>query len=78
MRDCFAKASAEGYALACEALGAADLRSLAASIQAPTLVLCGKDELPPLWTGALAAPEYQGCRAGLVIACQTRFDPGAA
>jgi len=46
VRECFVKASGEGYALACEALGAADLRPLAASIQAPTLVLCGRDELP--------------------------------
>jgi pimeloyl-ACP methyl ester carboxylesterase len=47
VRDRFAKASGEGYALACEALGAADLRSLAASIRAPTLIFCGSDELPP-------------------------------
>ena len=47
VRDRFAKASSEGYALACEALAAADVRPLAANIQAPTLVLCGKDELPP-------------------------------
>jgi 3-oxoadipate enol-lactonase len=46
VRDRFAKASGEGYALACEALGAADLRPLAASIKAPTLILCGRDELP--------------------------------
>lgn len=47
VRDRFAKTSGEGYALACEALGAADLRPLAASIKAPTLVICGSDELPP-------------------------------
>ena len=47
VRAAFAKASGEGYALACEALGAADLRSLAASIRAPTLIFCGSDELPP-------------------------------
>src|SRR5439155_15378763 len=47
VRDRFTKASGEGYALACEALGAADLRPLATSIKAPTLVFCGKDELPP-------------------------------
>jgi 3-oxoadipate enol-lactonase len=52
VRDRFAKASGEGYALACEALGAADLRPLAASIQAPTLVLCGKYELPPFLDAA--------------------------
>src|SRR5262249_25334204 len=47
VRDRFAKASGEGYALACEALGAADLRSLAGGIRAPTLIFCGDDELPP-------------------------------
>ena len=52
VRDRFAKASGEGYALACEALGAADLRPLAASIKAPTLVFCGKDELPPFQDAA--------------------------
>lgn len=52
VRERFAKASGEGYALACEALGAADLRTFAASIQAPTLVLCGKDELPPFLDAA--------------------------
>lgn len=52
VRERFAKTPREGYALACEALGAADLRSLAASIQAPSLVLCGKDELPPFLDAA--------------------------
>lgn len=52
VRDRFAKASGEGYALACEALGAADLRPLAAAIEAPTLVICGKDELPPFLDAA--------------------------
>jgi 3-oxoadipate enol-lactonase len=46
VRERFTAASGEGYALACEALAAADLRSLAARIAAPTLVLCGSDELP--------------------------------
>ena len=36
----------EGYALACEALGAADLRELARRITAPTLVVCGDDDIP--------------------------------
>ena len=38
--------SGEGYALACEALGAADLRALAGRITAPTLVVCGDDDIP--------------------------------
>jgi len=44
VRDTFAACSGEGYALACEALGLADLRELAAKITAPTLVLCGAEE----------------------------------
>jgi 3-oxoadipate enol-lactonase len=52
VRNQFTKTSGEGYALACEALGAADLRPLAAKIKAPTLVFCGKDELPPFQEAA--------------------------
>ncbi len=44
VRDTFRACSGDGYALACEALGAADLRDLAARIVAPTLVVCGNDE----------------------------------
>ena len=32
--------------LACEALGAADLRPLVPAITSPTLVVCGEQELP--------------------------------
>src|SRR5262249_15435554 len=46
VRACFAAASGEGYARACEALAAADLRPLVPDIAAPTLVLCGAEELP--------------------------------
>lgn len=46
VRDTFRACSGEGYALACEALGAADLRDLAPRIKAPTLVVCGADEGP--------------------------------
>lgn len=44
MRDSFARCPTEGYALACEALAAADLLDEAHDIHAPTLVLCGADE----------------------------------
>jgi pimeloyl-ACP methyl ester carboxylesterase len=44
VRDTFAACPGEGYALACEALGAADLLDLAEEIHARTLVLCGSDE----------------------------------
>jgi 3-oxoadipate enol-lactonase len=47
VRETLARCSGEGYALACEALGAADLRPLAPRIAAPTLVFCGDQELPP-------------------------------
>jgi 3-oxoadipate enol-lactonase len=44
VRDTFAACSGEGYALACEALGAADLHALVPRITAPTLVICGSEE----------------------------------
>jgi 3-oxoadipate enol-lactonase len=44
VRDTFAACPGEGYALACEALGAADLMDLAEEIHARTLVLCGSEE----------------------------------
>ena len=44
VRETFRACSGEGYALACEALGAADLRDLAPRIKAPTLVVYGADE----------------------------------
>jgi 3-oxoadipate enol-lactonase len=46
VRETLAKTSGEGYALACEALGAADLRADAAKIEAPTLVMCGEQDIP--------------------------------
>lgn len=46
VRAVLARASGEGYALACEALTAADLRADAPRIAAPTLVVCGDDDIP--------------------------------
>jgi 3-oxoadipate enol-lactonase len=46
VRECFAAVSGEGYAKACEALAAADLRMLLADIEAPTLVVCGDEDVP--------------------------------
>jgi len=46
VRETLLKTSGEGYALACEALGAADLRADAAQIRPPTLVMCGEDDIP--------------------------------
>ena len=46
VRERLRTSSGEGYALACEALAAADLRDDAAKIAAPTLVICGDDDIP--------------------------------
>jgi 3-oxoadipate enol-lactonase len=46
VRACFAAVSGEGYAKACEALAAADLRMLLPEIVAPTLVVCGTQDVP--------------------------------
>jgi 3-oxoadipate enol-lactonase len=46
VRAALEKSSGEGYALACEALAAADLRAAAGKIAAPTLVICGDDDIP--------------------------------
>ena len=46
VRAALEKSSGEGYALACEALAAADLREGASKITAPTLVICGDDDIP--------------------------------
>jgi 3-oxoadipate enol-lactonase len=46
VRSTISRCSGEGYALACEALAAADLRDLTAQIKAPTLVVCGEDDIP--------------------------------
>jgi pimeloyl-ACP methyl ester carboxylesterase len=57
VRETLRRCSGEGYALACEALAAADLRPLAHEIKAPTLVVCGEQEMPAFldaarWLGA--------------------------
>ena len=46
VRECFERDSGEGYALACDALRAAELRPLAPKIKAPTLIVCGDQESP--------------------------------
>ena len=46
VRACFQRTPGEGYALACEALGAADLRALVPTIRAPTLAICGDQDIP--------------------------------
>lgn len=46
VRDILGRTPSEGYALACEALGAADLRPLAQRIAAETLVVCGEQDDP--------------------------------
>jgi 3-oxoadipate enol-lactonase len=46
VRTALARCPGEGYALACEVLKAADLRTLAPKIAARTLVVCGDDDIP--------------------------------
>jgi len=46
VRETLARCPGEGYARACEALRAADLRALAGRIAARTLVVCGDDDIP--------------------------------
>jgi 3-oxoadipate enol-lactonase len=46
VRSTISKCSREGYAFACEALAAADLRGLSAQIKASTLMICGDDDIP--------------------------------
>ena len=52
VRNCFARVSGEGYAKACEALAAADLRALLPRIAAPTLVVCGDEDVPDFLVAA--------------------------
>jgi 3-oxoadipate enol-lactonase len=64
VRDMLGRCSGEGYALACEALGAADLRALAPKIAAPTLVFCGRQELPAFQEAARwLAQNIRGARS---------------
>jgi 3-oxoadipate enol-lactonase len=46
VRECLERCSGEGYARACETLAAADLRVLLKQISAPTMVICGKQDIP--------------------------------
>ena len=46
VRETLARCPGEGYALACEALARADVSDQAAAIAAPTLVMCGSDDIP--------------------------------
>lgn len=45
VREALARCPGEGYALACEALAAADLRDDVKRIKAPTLVICGDEDI---------------------------------
>lgn len=46
VRTTLTRCDGEGYALACEALAQADLRDCVPRIKAPTLVICGDDDIP--------------------------------
>jgi len=52
VREQLSRTPPEGYALACEALAAADLRLLLGRIAAPTLVLCGDKDIPSFLNAA--------------------------
>ena len=60
VRDALARCPVEGYALACEALAAADLRADAARIASPTLVMCGDDDIPSFRDAANWLAEHIG------------------
>jgi len=63
VRETLGRCSGEGYARACEALGAADLLPLVPKIKCPTLVLCGDQELPPFQDAArFLAENIRGAR----------------
>jgi 3-oxoadipate enol-lactonase len=64
VRDSVSRMPAEGYARGCEALAAAQLDSLAATIVAPTLVVCGEDDGPQFRSAAAwFAATIPGARA---------------
>jgi 3-oxoadipate enol-lactonase len=46
VRETLTRCDGEAYALACEALAAADLRMALGTIEARTLVICGDDDIP--------------------------------
>jgi 3-oxoadipate enol-lactonase len=52
IRAALSHCSGKGYALACDALAKAELRQDVDRIEAPTLVMCGKDDLPCFLDGA--------------------------
>jgi 3-oxoadipate enol-lactonase len=63
MRDVLVHTDREGYAANCEALNAADLREAARSIQAPTLVIGGAQDLStPAAQGRELAESVPGSR----------------
>ncbi|HET8996053.1 MAG TPA: alpha/beta fold hydrolase [Acetobacteraceae bacterium] len=71
VRDTFRACSGEGYALACEALAAAELRPLAPRIKAPALVVCGAEE----GAAFLDAAHWLG---GNIAGARLEFVPNAA
>lgn len=71
VRETFRRCSGEGYALACEALAAAELRPLAPRIKAPTLVICGSEERAPFLDAARWLGEH-------IAGARVEFIPHAA
>lgn len=58
VRAALSLSNGEGYALACEALAGADLRDAAARIEAPTLIVCGDDDIPSFLDAARWLAEH--------------------
>ena len=58
VRAVLSRCSGRGYAMACDALAKADLREDVTRIEAPTLVMCGKDDLPSLIDSARWLAEH--------------------
>ena len=79
VREALRRCPGEGYALACEALKAADLAGDAAQIVAPTLVVCGDDDISSfIEARALARVEHPRGEARLDPRRAPRLGSGEA
>jgi 3-oxoadipate enol-lactonase len=70
VREALSRCPGEGYALACEALARADLSDHAARITAPTLVVCGSDDIPSFLDAACWL-------ASIIAGARLEWIPGA-
>lgn len=70
VKEMIAKVDPEGYARTCELLEQADTRTSLGAITAPTLIVCGRDDLPAFLA---AVPMFEESIAGAEVAW---IDPG--